>query len=53
MLQKKLPAVLMLVLVASLVLLAGCSTDLSSVGNSDTSPQIGPGGTTNSIEGAR
>jgi uncharacterized lipoprotein YajG len=53
MLQRKLTAVLTVVLVASLVFLAGCSTDSSSVGNSDVSPQIGPGGTTNSIEGAR
>ena len=51
MLQKKLPVVLMFLLVASLVLLAGCSNDSSSVGPSISAPQIGPGGATNSIEG--
>jgi uncharacterized lipoprotein YajG len=52
MLQKNVPVVLMFLLVASLVLLAGCSNDSSSVGPSISAPQIGPGGTTNSIEGA-
>jgi hypothetical protein len=52
MLQKKLPVVLMFLIFASLVLLAGCSNDSSSVGPS-SAPQIGPGGPTNTIEGIR
>jgi hypothetical protein len=51
MLQMKLPVVLMFLLFASLLLLAGCSNDSSSVGSSINAPQIGPGGATNSIEG--
>jgi hypothetical protein len=58
MLQKKLPVVLMFLLFAPLVLLAGCSNDSSSVGPSNSAPQIGPegpgpGGPTNSIGGIR
>ena len=44
MLQKKLPVVLMFLLFAPLVLLAGCSKDSSSVGPSNSASQIGPGG---------
>jgi hypothetical protein len=50
MLQKKPPVVLMFLLFASLVLLAGCSNDSNSAGPSMGAP-IGPGGATNSIEG--
>jgi hypothetical protein len=44
MLQKKLPVVLMFLVFAPLVLLAGCSNESSSVGPSSSAPQIGPGG---------
>jgi uncharacterized lipoprotein YajG len=50
-LQKKLPVILMLLLAASVALLAGCSSDLNSVGPSNTAPQLTPGSPTNSIEG--
>jgi hypothetical protein len=51
MLQKKLPVVLMFLLFADLVLLAGYSNDSSSVGPSTSAPQTGPEGPTNTIGG--
>ena len=53
MLQKKLIVIVKFLLFASLVPLAGCSSDSSSVGPSISAPQIGPGGGTNTIEGIR